>query len=73
MNAAVSQLHADLAFAKSQSRPDAEAIVITDQSTVREVLTEIERLKDQIQNPKAYAHRRTEHRQAHTGTGKAHR
>ena len=62
MNLAVAQLHQDLAFAKANSRPDAEAVVITDQSTVREVLTEIERLKDQIQNPKYYAHRRTEHR-----------
>lgn len=65
MNVAVSQLHADLAFAKSQSRSDAEAIVMADQSTVREVLTEIERLNDQIQNPKAYAHRRTKHGPAH--------
>lgn len=59
---AVETLRADLAFAKSQSRPGREAIVMTNQSTVREVLTEIERLKDQIENPKAYAHRRTEHR-----------
>ena len=62
MNAAVKKLHEDLAFAKASDRPDAEAVVITNQATVREVLLEIERLKDQIQNPKAYAHRRTEHR-----------
>ena len=62
MNTAIDQLIQDLAFAKANSRHDAEAVVITDQSTVREVLLEIERLKDQIQNPKAYAHRRTKHR-----------
>lgn len=62
MNPAVQKLHSDLAFSKANSRPDAEAVVITDQATVREVLTEIERLKDQIQNPQFYAHRRTEHR-----------
>lgn len=61
MNPAVKKLHEDLAFSKAQSRPDAEAIVITDQATVREVLTEIERLRDQIQNPQFYAHRRTKH------------
>ncbi len=58
MNPAVQKLHADLAFAKASDRPGAEAIVITTQATVREVLTEIERLNDRIQNPAAYAHKK---------------
>lgn len=65
MNPAVLKLHQDLAFAKAHNRAEHEAFVASDQSTVREVLLEIERLNDQIQNPKAYAHRRTENRQAH--------
>lgn len=55
MNPAVKKLREDLAFSVASNRPDAEAIVITDQATVREVLTEIEWLKDQIQNPQFHA------------------
>lgn len=54
MSAEVDQLHKDLAFSTQASRPDAEAVVIATQATVRGVLLEIERLRDRCQNPQYY-------------------
>lgn len=57
MNAteAIDQLHRDLAVSVRASRADAEAIVITQQQTAREVLTEVERLRELCNRPQQYA------------------
>lgn len=53
---AIDQLHRNLAASKRASRPDAEAVVISTQDTVWQVLLEIERLRDQVKNPRCYEH-----------------
>lgn len=54
MSAEVEQLHKDLAFSKQSNRPDAEAVVISTQATIRGVLIEIERLRDRCAKPQYY-------------------
>ena len=55
MSAEVEKLRDDLAFAMQGNRmPEAEAVVMTTQATVRGVLLEIERLRDRVKNPQFY-------------------
>ncbi len=55
MSTEVEKLRDDLAFAMQGNRmPEAEAVVMTTQATVRGVLLEIERLRDRVKNPQFY-------------------